>query len=231
MSGDDKSPAMAVFAALFAVIIGLGIVGLSLGVLVNAFRVKEYTPPQPLEEELVMVDDAPTAPLTAIPDSPIELPVAPLPVEEPDPVIEPPPVLEPPPPVSEAQPESDHTVAPIPDEAVNADSEPTLEDLYTKPDPEQEQVLLRDRLRISLNRVFPPYEEGERVELRRINGMLHRGLLISVGSNDVLIVDADIRERVLLRDLDYSSRLRVDAAMREALIERRLQESIQRGHL
>jgi type IV secretory pathway VirB10-like protein len=230
MSADDKSPAMAVLAALLAVILGLAIVALSLGVVVNVFRVKEQIQPEASPPPPVRVAEPPQ-PLRVEPEEVEPAPPTPLqePIPEPAPIIKP----EPEPAIDAEQPEEE----PPPPEADMTDSyednaaAPTLDDLYTAPDNRESDMLVRDRLRISLNRAAPPFELGDRVELRRTNGMLHRGQLVSVSSNDLLIVDGEIRERVPLRELDYPSRLRVDPVMRESLIERRLRESNQRGRL
>lgn len=96
------------------------------------------------------------------------------------------------------------------------------------PPPQQATVVtnpqeeLRERLRAQMNFEYPPLGLGDQVELRRADGRVYRGELISLRDGMATVVAGDLTERVSLSDLDVPSRLRVDAAFRAQRLERQV---------
>ena len=88
---------------------------------------------------------------------------------------------------------------------------------------DNDTLLRRTELREALEQSKPLYQKGDRVALRRADGLVYRGIFLGVHDGLALIVDGETRERVAVSRLDHDSRIRCDEAYRERMVERRLQ--------
>jgi len=184
---------------ILAVVVSVVITAVAIVVLLNVFRSDDPSPPP----TTTPVDPAPPQPAhVAVPAD-----VAPEPAER----VETPPAPEP---------------EPIdPSEAVDPPLEEEIDDedaIQDEADPRQQEEELRRSLRDALDERVPPRRIGDTVELRRLNGFVHRGELVAIRDGVALVVDGEIRERVPLQELDRDSRILVDEEFRERLVNSRL---------
>lgn len=195
---------------LAAVVISVAVAAVAILILINVFKNDDAVAP------------VATSPVDPPPPPPAHVPLPPETVLEPTAIAEPVATPEPPDPVAPV--EADVSVE-TPDEAADA-AEPvddhSDEEMDTV-DTQQEEADLRRALRDSLNQRVPAHQIGDEVALRRMNGFVHRGELVAIRDGMALVVDGEIRERVPLNELDRDSRLLVDEAFRERLVESRLQ--------
>lgn len=70
-----------------------------------------------------------------------------------------------------------------------------------------------------IDRRYPPFAPGATSVLRRVNGLVHRGVYVGVQKDTVVIFADKQRVEVPLKALDQASRLRCDAAFRKQLID------------
>jgi hypothetical protein len=119
--------------------------------------------------------------------------------------------------LEEAEPDNPEAVAP---------PSPPRQQAAVATNPQEE---LRERLRAQMNVEYPPQGLGDRVELRRADGRVYRGELISLRDGMATVVAGDLTERVPLTDLDVPSRLRADPAFRAQRLEWQLQRSEERN--
>lgn len=92
-----------------------------------------------------------------------------------------------------------------------------------------EEAAVRRRLTDQLDERFPLYRRGDEVELRQLNGFVHRGTLVSVQGKQALVVFEDLRAVVNVEELDRDSRMRIDPEYRRRMIESRTQHELKGG--
>lgn len=81
---------------------------------------------------------------------------------------------------------------------------------------------VRRSLQEALDRDLPLFTPGQRVELRRADGLIYRGTFLGLHDGLALIVNQEERERVPVEKLDRESRMRCDVAYRERMLESRV---------
>ncbi len=152
--------------------------------------------------------------------------------------VQPPAQVEPPPgaiPVEVVEePEEEDMPGPVVEEAPEPEPiDPAILEEQKRIEEERQRLAdeqaVRRRLTETLDERFPLFKRGDEVELRQLNGFVHRGTLVSVQGNQALVVFEDLRAVVNIEELDRDSRMRIDPDFRRRMIESRTQHELRGG--
>ena len=199
-------------AVIVGVVVSVIVAAAAIVILINVFRGND--------------EPVPVVPATPAEEAPGEA-AAPVPahIALPDEAVpERPEIADPDPePLNDVEPEPTAT----PDDSEEVPALAPAEEATEAVDPLVQEEEFRHALRVSLDERVPPYQIGDEVELRRMNGFVHRGELVAIRDGVAMVVDGEIRERVPVNELDRDSRLLVDQEFRDRLVESRLRAMLE----
>lgn len=87
-------------------------------------------------------------------------------------------------------------------------------------------VEYRAALNEQLATTYPMYAPGDAVVLRRVNGLVHRGTLIELKPDAVVVVVGGQTNEIPLKVLDRASRLKCDPAFRVQIVDFHVQKRV-----
>ncbi len=85
---------------------------------------------------------------------------------------------------------------------------------------------LRQEYRRRLNEKYPLFERGASIVLYRANGMVHRGMLVDLKPDAVVLYTQSQRIDIPFKTLKQESRVQCDAKFRDQLIEAQVQKKM-----
>jgi hypothetical protein len=120
------------------------------------------------------------------------------------------------------------TAAQQPAAGVNTATPPAVVSATNKSpvDIEKLESEYRATLNDQLATTYPMYAPGDAVVLRRVNGMVHRGTLVALKPDAVVVVGGGQTNEIPMKVLDRASRLKCDPAFRVQIVDFHVQKRV-----